>query len=127
MKIWCSPLVPVLASFFSIDLYSALVSVFGGFSLALFSLLVVLQISFLVLELFLKFLLPSSPLLYLCCANCVVNKNGHVLDDMVPYHAHIYFAWSLLCVGTCGYYWWMRSHEWFQSTTSTTRAYQQIC
>jgi hypothetical protein len=33
----------------------------------------------------------------------------------------------LLCVGTCGYYWWMRSREWFQSNTSTTRAHHQLC
>jgi hypothetical protein len=58
---------------------------------------------------------------------CVVNKNGHVLDDMVPYHAHRYFDWSLLCIGTRGYYWWMRSREWFQSNTSTTSAHQQLC
>jgi hypothetical protein len=55
-----------------------------------------------------------------------VNKNGHVLDDMLPYHAHTYFAWSLLCIGTRGYYWWMCSREWFQSITSTTRAHQQL-
>jgi hypothetical protein len=66
-------------------------------------------------------------LLYLCYANCVVNKNGHDLNDMLPYHAHTSFAWSLLCVSTHGYYWWTRSHEWFQSTTSTTRAHQQLC
>jgi hypothetical protein len=54
-----------------------------------------------------------------------VNKNGHVLDDMVPYHAHTYFARSLLCVGTHGFYWWMRSRECFQ-TTSPTRAHQQL-
>jgi hypothetical protein len=65
-------------------------------------------------------------LLYWRCANCVVNKNGHVLDDMLPYHAHTYFAWSLWCVGTHGYSWWMRSHAWFQSTPSTTRAHQQL-
>jgi hypothetical protein len=63
-------------------------------------------------------------LLYLCCANCVVIKNGHVLNDMLQYHAHTYFAWSLLCVGTYGYNWWMRSRVWFQSTTSPTRAHQ---
>jgi hypothetical protein len=34
----------------------------------------------------------AFPLLYLCCANYVVNKNGHVLHDMLPYHAHTYFA-----------------------------------
>jgi hypothetical protein len=51
--------------------------------------------------------------------------SGHVLYDMLPNHAHTYFAWSLLCVGTHGYYWWMHSLEWFQSNTSTTRAHQQ--
>jgi hypothetical protein len=39
-------------------------------------------------------------LIYLCCANCVVNNNGHVMDDVLPYHAHTYFAWYLLCEGT---------------------------
>jgi hypothetical protein len=61
--------------------------------------------------------------LYYTCANCVVSKNGHVLNDMVPYHAHTYFAWSFLCVDTHGYYWWMRSREWFQFNTSTMRAH----
>ena len=58
-------------------------------------------------------------LLYLCCANCVVNKNGHVLDDMLPYHAHTYFAWSLLCEGTSDL--WMSVNEWVQQHTSTTQ------
>jgi hypothetical protein len=31
-------------------------------------------------------------LLYLCCANCVVNKNEHFLDDVLPYHAQTNFA-----------------------------------
>ena len=48
--------------------------------------------------------------LYLCCANGVMNKNGHVMNDMVLYHAHTFFAWSLLC----RYYLWMRWHEWLQ-------------
>ena len=29
-------------------------------------------------------------LIYLCCANGVVNKNGHVMDDVLLYHAHIF-------------------------------------
>ena len=37
---------------------------------------------------------------YLCCANGVVNKNGHVTLDMLLYHAQKYLAWSLLCEGT---------------------------
>jgi hypothetical protein len=53
--------------------------------------------------------------------------NGHVLNDMLPYHAQTSFAWSLLCVGKRGYYWWMRSRNWFQLTTSTMRAHQQLC
>jgi hypothetical protein len=65
-------------------------------------------------------------LIYLCCANCVVNKNGHVFDDVLPYHALTYFAWSLLWEGTHGYYWWMCSHEWFKPHTSTTRAHQHL-
>ena len=32
-------------------------------------------------------------LINLCYANGVVNMNGHVVDDMLLYHAHIYFAW----------------------------------
>jgi hypothetical protein len=69
----------------------------------------------------------AFPLLYLCYANCVVNKNGHVLNDMLPYHGQTSFAWSLLCEGTHGYYWWMSTREWFQSNTSTARAHQQLC
>ena len=42
-------------------------------------------------------------LIYLCCANGVVNKNGHVTHDMRLYHAQKYFAWSLLCEGTNAY------------------------
>lgn len=42
-------------------------------------------------------------LIYLCCANGVVNKNGHVNLDMILYHAQKYFAWSLLCEGTNAY------------------------
>jgi hypothetical protein len=37
--------------------------------------------------------------LYLCCSNGVVNMNGHVINDMLLYHAHTYFAWSLFCEG----------------------------
>jgi hypothetical protein len=66
-------------------------------------------------------------LLYLCCANCVVKKNRHVLEDVLPYHAQTYFAWSLLCEGILGYYWWMRIREWFISNTSTTRTHKQLC
>lgn len=39
-------------------------------------------------------------LIYLCCANGVVNKNGHVIVDMLLCHTQTYFAWSLLCEGT---------------------------
>jgi hypothetical protein len=67
------------------------------------------------------------PLLYLCCDNFCVKKNRHILDDVLPYHAPTSFASSLLCEGKHGHYWWMRSREWFQLTTSTTRADQQIC
>ena len=42
-------------------------------------------------------------LLYLSCANSVVNKNGHTTNDMLLYHARKYFAWSLLCEGTNAY------------------------
>jgi hypothetical protein len=48
-------------------------------------------------------------LIYLCCANCVVNKNGHVINDVLLYHAHTYFAWSLLCEGTRGFLSWFLS------------------
>ena len=42
-------------------------------------------------------------LLYLCCANGVVNKNEHVTIDMLLYYTQKYFAWSLLCEGTHAY------------------------
>ena len=42
-------------------------------------------------------------LIYLCCANGVVNKNGHVIHDVLLYHAQKYVAWSLLCEGTNEY------------------------
>jgi hypothetical protein len=29
-------------------------------------------------------------LIYMCCANCVVNKNEHVFDDVLLYHTHIF-------------------------------------
>jgi hypothetical protein len=58
-------------------------------------------------------------LINLCCANGVVNMNGHVVDDMLLYHAHIYFAWSLLCEGTSDL--WMSVNEWVQPHTSTTQ------
>jgi hypothetical protein len=48
-------------------------------------------------------------LIYLCCANCVVNKNGHVINDVLLYHAHTYFAWSLLCEGTNEFLVWFLS------------------
>ena len=36
-------------------------------------------------------------LIYVCCANGVMNKNGHVMNDMRLYHTQKYFACSLLC------------------------------
>jgi hypothetical protein len=42
-------------------------------------------------------------LLYMYCANNVVNKKGHATNDMLLYHARKYFAWSLLCEGTNAY------------------------
>jgi hypothetical protein len=78
----------------------------------------------------------AYPSLYLCCANGVVNKQGHVIDDVLRYHAHTYFAWSLLCEGTNGQpststeheltkralesYLRKCIHEWFPPQTSTT-------
>src|SRR4051812_22557823 len=41
-------------------------------------------------------------LIYLCCANGVVKKEGNFIHDVLRYHAHTYFAWFLLCVGTYG-------------------------
>ena len=29
-------------------------------------------------------------LIYLCCANGVVNMNGHVMNDVLLYHAHTF-------------------------------------
>ena len=46
--------------------------------------------------------------------------NGHVVDDMLLYHAHIYFSWSLLYEGTNANL-WMSSNEWFRPHTSTTQ------
>ena len=37
--------------------------------------------------------------IYLCCANGVMNKFGHVINDVLLYHAHTYFAWSLVRIG----------------------------
>ena len=45
----------------------------------------------------------ASRLLYLSCANSVVNKNGHATNDMLLYHTQTYVAWSLLCEGTISY------------------------
>ena len=39
-------------------------------------------------------------LIYLCYANGVVNKNGHIIYDVLLDHAQTNFAWSLLCEGT---------------------------
>jgi len=47
---------------------------------------------------------------YLCCANGVMNMNGHVIDDMLLYLAHTWFAWSLMCRS----YLWMSLHELLQ-------------
>ena len=41
-------------------------------------------------------------LLYLCYANGVVNNNGHVIHDVLLYHAQTNFARSMLCEGTNG-------------------------
>ena len=40
--------------------------------------------------------------IYLCCANGVILKIGHVMDDVLNYHAHTLFAWSLIHVGNNG-------------------------
>ena len=37
-------------------------------------------------------------LIYLCCANGVVNKEGHVIDDVLRYHAHTHILLGLCCV-----------------------------
>ena len=42
-------------------------------------------------------------LLYVSCANRVVNKNGHATNDMLLYHTQTYVAWSLLYEGTNAY------------------------
>jgi hypothetical protein len=44
---------------------------------------------------------------------------GHVIDDVLQYHTQTYFAWSLLCEGTCDL--WMSVNEWFRPHTSTTQ------
>ena len=35
----------------------------------------------------------------MCCANGVMIKIGHVMDDVVHNHAHTLFTWSLMRVG----------------------------
>ena len=40
--------------------------------------------------------------IYFCYANGVVNKNGHVIYDVLLYHAQTNCVWSLLCEGTNG-------------------------
>ena len=52
----------------------------------------------------------ASFVIYLCCANGVMNKLGHVIDDMLLYLAHTWFAWSLMCRS----YLWMSLHELLQ-------------
>ena len=37
--------------------------------------------------------------IHVCCANGVMNKFGHVVNDVLLYHAHTYFAWSLVRIG----------------------------
>ena len=65
-----------------------------------------------------------------------MRKEGHVIDDVLRYHAQKYFAWSLLCEGTNGQasnsmehelmkralesYIGKYIHEWFEPQTSTT-------
>ena len=44
---------------------------------------------------------------YLCCANGAMKKNGYVMNDVLLYHAHTWFAWSFMC----RYHLWMRWHE----------------
>ena len=44
----------------------------------------------------------ALPPIYLCCANGVMIKIGHVMDDVLHYHAHTLFAWSLMRVGKNG-------------------------
>src|SRR4051812_3395546 len=38
--------------------------------------------------------------IYLCCANSVVSNQGHIIVDVLQYHAKKGFAWSLLSVDT---------------------------
>jgi hypothetical protein len=57
--------------------------------------------------------------IYLCCANGVVNNNGHVVDDVLLYHVQKYLAWSFLCEGKSDL--WMSSKAWFRPHTSTTQ------
>ena len=40
--------------------------------------------------------------IYLCYANGVVNKNGHVIHDVLLDHAQTNFAWSMSCEGANG-------------------------
>jgi hypothetical protein len=58
-------------------------------------------------------------LTFLCCANGVVNKNGHVIHDVLHYHTQKYFAWSFFCEGKSEL--WISSNEWFRPHISTAR------
>jgi hypothetical protein len=40
---------------------------------------------------------------FCCCANGVVNKNGHAIDDVFLYYTDKHFAWYFLCEGTYKY------------------------
>ena len=57
------------------------------------------DVSMTCLHIYLAYALPS---IYLCCANGVMIKIGHVTDDVLHYHAHTLFAWSLMRVGNIG-------------------------
>jgi hypothetical protein len=46
-----------------------------------------------------------------CCANGVMNKNVHVMNDMILYHARTWVAWFLLREGTYGYMSTSKQHE----------------
>ena len=37
--------------------------------------------------------------IFLCCANGAMTKNGHVIVDMLLFLTHTWFAWSLVFVG----------------------------
>jgi hypothetical protein len=68
-------------------------------------------------------LIFALSLIYLFCANGVVNKNGHVIDDVVLYHTHI-CCLEFTCEGTYAYSSTPTKHE---LTKGALESYFRMC